>query len=468
MVFVGVFFSGNAQTIPSGFNLIAYEGFNYTSGSSLLNANGGAGWTNPWTKAYMDRYLKTSTTGFTYPGLTTTGLKAEFDFSCYGSCNQIAALRRSIPLQSEGVVYFQFISVFEASGGGGTPQIRLYDGTTYTGMIGAGGGSFMSIYSLTNNSSSTSRLSAQNFVVVRIDYNLNKTEMWINPDLSKFNYLNPMSPSASILGFSPSFDRMDIYIRSGSIDEITVLSQTYVPTINNNGRLSINANEQVNQYGALASSVGLSVNGKIILSNLDGLTPETAGISAKQIKADHESSVDGIYYIKNSNINDGMPFQIYADMTTDGGGWMLLNVGAGTTAAPESNTLTSPDVLGYLPKAHVIEMAKLSTDVQLRAGNSSISYAHKTTSTSPLAIGALRSTATDVNGASTWANGASSTFVVNSGSWLWAYCCAGAAVGWPRMYHSVNYTNGVHWFADLGTGRKNSNPRDAWFSTWIR
>jgi hypothetical protein len=105
----------------------------------------------------------------------------------------------------------------------------------------------------------------------------------------------------------------------------------------------------------------------------------------------------------------------------------------------------------------------------LRSGNSATSYAHKTTSTNPLAIGALRNSSTDVNGAATWANGASSTFVTNSGSWLWAYCCPGAAAGWPKMYHSSNYATGVHWFADggSGTGRTHSAP-DAWFSTWIR
>ena len=56
----------------------------------------------------------------------------------------------------------------------------------------------------------------------------------------------------------------------------------------------------------------------------DGLTPETAGESAYQIKTDVPSSTDGLYWIKNDNISGGTPFQIYADMTTDGGGWTLL------------------------------------------------------------------------------------------------------------------------------------------------
>lgn len=224
-------YSVNAQ-IPAGFNLVAYEGFNYTSGSSLLNASGGSGWSTNWSKTYQDRYLKTGTSGFTYTGLTTAGLKAEFDDSCYGSCNQIASLGRSFPLQSEGVVYFQFISIFEASPGGGTPTIRFFNGETPTGGVGSSSGSNMSILaaSLANLSSTSSSLSAQNFVVVRIDYNLNKTEMWINPDLSTFDYSNPTSPSATATSFAPAFDRIDVYLRSGSIDEIAVFSQTSAPT----------------------------------------------------------------------------------------------------------------------------------------------------------------------------------------------------------------------------------------------
>jgi hypothetical protein len=56
----------------------------------------------------------------------------------------------------------------------------------------------------------------------------------------------------------------------------------------------------------------------------NGLTEANAGISAFQIKTDFPNSADGLYWIKNANINSGAPFQIYADMTIDGGGWTLI------------------------------------------------------------------------------------------------------------------------------------------------
>jgi hypothetical protein len=59
-------------------------------------------------------------------------------------------------------------------------------------------------------------------------------------------------------------------------------------------------------------------------SSKDGLSPAKAGDSAYQIKRDFPSSPDGLYWIKNNSINSGTPFQIYADMTTDGGGWTLI------------------------------------------------------------------------------------------------------------------------------------------------
>lgn len=55
-----------------------------------------------------------------------------------------------------------------------------------------------------------------------------------------------------------------------------------------------------------------------------GLSPETASTSAYQIKQDYPNSTDGFYWIKNANINGGVPIKIYADMTTEGGGWTLI------------------------------------------------------------------------------------------------------------------------------------------------
>lgn len=56
----------------------------------------------------------------------------------------------------------------------------------------------------------------------------------------------------------------------------------------------------------------------------DGLSPTTASTSAYQIKQDYPNSTDGFYWIKNVNINSGIPIKIYADMTTDNGGWTLI------------------------------------------------------------------------------------------------------------------------------------------------
>lgn len=107
-----VLLNANAQTTPIGFNLVAYEGFDYTSGTSLLNASGGSGWSSNWKQSYQNRYLKTGSIGLTPTGVAVTGKKAEFDETCYGTCNAIASIGRALPLQNEGVVYLQFISVF--------------------------------------------------------------------------------------------------------------------------------------------------------------------------------------------------------------------------------------------------------------------------------------------------------------------------------------------------------------------
>jgi hypothetical protein len=73
------------------------------------------------------------------------------------------------------------------------------------------------------SSSSSAALSSLNLVVARIDYQNNDTRIWVNPDLSTFDYQNPPAANAEYSGLAPTFDTIAIYSRSPAhLDEITV------------------------------------------------------------------------------------------------------------------------------------------------------------------------------------------------------------------------------------------------------
>jgi hypothetical protein len=56
----------------------------------------------------------------------------------------------------------------------------------------------------------------------------------------------------------------------------------------------------------------------------NGLVSTDPAVSAYAIKQAYPASTDGFYWIQNPLLNGGAAFKIYADMTTDGGGWTLI------------------------------------------------------------------------------------------------------------------------------------------------
>jgi hypothetical protein len=200
--------------------------------------------------------------------------------------------------------------------------------------------------------------------------------------------------------------------------------------------------------GALTNFAKTGINSNFVVgkvnTNNNGLSAASAGKNAKEIKQNYPAAVDGIYWITNPNINSGTPFQIYADMTTDGGGWMLLNSSGGNVASSEITTISSLGTRGYLPRSTVIQLATLSTTVQLRSGLSNNSYTYIATSSDNRPIMALRSTDTNNNGLASWHNSVYTSFVASMGSCDWNDG-DGVANGWPNMFHSSGNANGVHW-----------------------
>jgi hypothetical protein len=76
------------------------------------------------------------------------------------------------------------------------------------------------------------------------------------------------------------------------------------------------------------SSPSTQIVKKIVLESSSqacaGLYASNPGTSAYQIHASCPTLTDGLYWIKNPNINGNSAVQIYADMTRDGGGWTLI------------------------------------------------------------------------------------------------------------------------------------------------
>jgi hypothetical protein len=282
------------QTIPSGFQLVAYEGFDYSNGTNISNQGGGSGWSSNWVANYYgNSSMYVYSSGYSYSGLTTNGNRLEWGGS---GQYQPHAVKRSVSSPNSGIVYFQFISDFRSTSGGGTDNIRFYKGGALKGGVG-GNGSPHTINildsGLSNGISSGSAIGDRSLVIMRINYDLNTTELWVNPNLSNFDYANPSSADAQA-SYDIEFDLIELVFRSGaSIDEISVFKLIPLPEISqtkialNNSTVSVTFSDAV--YGGSANATStievsdfeLSISGGS--ASLSSSTPSSIIVSGTTI-----------------------------------------------------------------------------------------------------------------------------------------------------------------------------------------
>ena len=153
-------------------------------------------------------------------------------------------------------------------------------------------------------------------------------------------------------------------INLGSIEKLNGLptlrfigaASNFMESVNN---VSISGASSVN---AVSSSLTSSANSASIVTTKavtakDGLTAATASTSAYQIKQDFPSATDGFYWIQNANINGGVAIKIYADMTTDGGGWTLIMKNSNTNGWTYANAISFNTTIPFTSTADVISTA---------------------------------------------------------------------------------------------------------------
>lgn len=127
-------------------------------------------------------------------------------------------------------------------------------------------------------------------------------------------------------------------------DGCTNIAQTVVTVyragLNKYGSIFSDKATNVNEHGAIAAESKVDRYGKIHMQGIDGLSADNAAASALEIKQNFPSSPDGYYWIKNPNINGGEAFKIYADMTTEGGGWTLIMCNASISGWNYTNAIS--------------------------------------------------------------------------------------------------------------------------------
>lgn len=224
-----------------------------------------------------------------------------------------------------------------------------------------------------------------------------------------------------------------------------------------------------------------------------GLSPETASTSAYQIKQDYPNSIDGFYFIKNPSMNGGAPVKIYADMTTDGGGWTLLLKNSSYAGWDFNNSMALNIAIPYTTNVDVISTSTVNYSIIGWADyikKSTSGFQYMIDAGSRRSFGGIWTANGNYSFLSTSNSQVNVTENTKFGNWNYVGGNNGMALRMPWRSQSVgsgtgfltlsdgtgnwwgtlisnnaNY-NPAPWISDAGGGTANQNPGIIWY--WVR